>query len=107
MYETSEEGVGLASACIFVCASLTWSDDYALGLFNHVDSLIHVNLGVCACDLHGLSCASGRRTVAPQDDVSQWTIHGLTGEKTDLVFALCLIALLQFAYSTSCQTKNI
>lgn len=64
----------------------TWSDDYILGLFNHVDGLIHVDLCVCACDLHGLSCASGGCAVASQDHVGQRTIHGLTGGERDCVF---------------------
>lgn len=42
-----------------MCVRVTWSDDYVLGLFNHVNSLIHIDLCVCACDLHGLSCAGG------------------------------------------------
>lgn len=56
--------------CVGVSAC-TWSDDYALGVFNHVDCLVHVDLGVRPCDLHGLSRAGGGRAVASQDHVSQ------------------------------------
>lgn len=62
-----------SSVCEYrvVCVCLTWSDDYALGLFNHLDSLIHIDFCVCPCDLHGLSCAGGRCAIASQDHISQ------------------------------------
>lgn len=79
-YEHSEVMCRCARVCV------TWSDDYALSLFNHVDGLIHVDLGVCACDLHGFSRAGGWRAVTSQDHVSQRAIHGLmTGGGEDFL----------------------
>ena len=43
---------------------LTGYNDDVLGIDHHLDSLVHVGLRVCACDLHGLAGASGGRAEA-------------------------------------------
>lgn len=51
--------------------AVTWDDDDVLGLLDQLHSLLHVDLGVGARDLHGLASASGGGSVAAKDDVSQ------------------------------------
>lgn len=51
--------------------AVTWDDDDVLGLLDQIHSLLHVDLGVGARDLHGLASASGGGSVAAKDDVSQ------------------------------------
>lgn len=56
---------------VYVLVCLTWSDDYVVGIFNHFNSLISVDLCVCPCDLHGLSRPCGRCAIASQDHISK------------------------------------
>lgn len=59
----------------------TWCDDDAVGLFDYVNGLVHIDLSVSANNLHGLAARSGGGAVPTQDHIGQGAVHSLRGEK--------------------------
>jgi hypothetical protein len=55
----------------------TWGDYDAVGLFDEFDGLVHIDLCVGACDLHGFPPRRGAGTEPSQDHVGQGTVHCL------------------------------
>lgn len=62
------------------CTVCTWCDDDAVGFFDYINGLVHVDLSVSANNLHGLTARRRGGAEPTQDHIGQGAVHSLGRE---------------------------
>lgn len=62
----------------------TWCDNDAVGFFDYVNGLVHIDLSVSANNLHGLPACCGGGAVTTQDHIGQGAVHSLHGREDNI-----------------------